>query len=118
MGLRSTIQKTTGVTPYETIFGNKMRTPLSWNYDSSQPTIARRNQNENDKVPLNEFILDLQFRLSKIHQTIRERMTTKTERGFLRKRKVKQNCQLEIMLWRKYFLNRKELMYQDMLDLM
>jgi hypothetical protein len=79
MGLRSTIQKTTKVSPFEALFGCKMRTPLCWQYPehfSKGPNIKTQ-RIANERVIMSEYIIDLNNQLERIHSQIRANYSQK-----------------------------------------
>jgi hypothetical protein len=83
MGLRSTIQKTTKVSPFEALFGCKMRTPLCWQYPehiSKGPNIKTQ-RIANERVILSEYIIDLNNQLERIHSQIRANYIQKDQKS-------------------------------------
>jgi hypothetical protein len=72
MGLRCTIQRSTGVSPYEALFGSTMRTPLSWNYPDGELTSTDQIQlSKSGKIVVNEHIIELQHKLADIHERMK-----------------------------------------------
>jgi hypothetical protein len=68
MELRSTIQKTTKVSPFEALFSYKMRTPLCWQYPEhffKGPNIKTQ-RIANERVIMSEYIIDLNNQLERI----------------------------------------------------
>jgi hypothetical protein len=69
LGLRSSIQKTIQVSPFEVLFGSRMRTPVEWKYANTVEA-AHTNLQQNDLRGSSDYILQLRERLFKIHQSI------------------------------------------------
>lgn len=80
MGLRSSIQKATKVSPYEAVFGQKMRLPIYWEYPiyDGQKESRSGDQKMNEKLSVNEYILNLRQQLYDIHNKMRGLMQSKT----------------------------------------
>lgn len=72
MGLRSSVQATTGFSPFEVIFGKRMKLPLCWQYPSNGST-------ENIKHS-SRYILDLQDALQGIHLEVAKHMRVAIQR--------------------------------------
>jgi hypothetical protein len=65
MGLRSSVQRTTGISPHEALFGRTMKTPIEW----VNPSTSSNPPHEQN---ISEFVVDLKEKLQKIHQLLRE----------------------------------------------
>jgi hypothetical protein len=79
MGLRSSIQRTTKVAPYEVLFGQRMRTPLCWQYPIPDEHIQKSSRSSKiaERQMVSEYILDLQYRLKQLHMSIRKTINNK-----------------------------------------
>jgi hypothetical protein len=73
MGLRSSVQRSIGVSPFEVIFGHTMRTPLQWRY----PIPATLKSSANN---ISEYVLDLKERLKRVHQLLRQHNSANKEK--------------------------------------
>ena len=65
MGLRSTIQATTRLSPYELVFGYPMKLPVQWttpHYKTMQYT-----ETNDDRKICSEYVMDLQKKLNNLH---------------------------------------------------
>lgn len=71
MGLRSTVQVTTKVSPFEVLFGTTMRLPLLWIDDA---TAANGRYDDGPRVCSSQYILDLKQRLATVHQKVLENL--------------------------------------------
>ena len=80
MGLRSTIQRATRVSPFEALFGHKMRTPMCWEYPTYIENSAdhHKNAKSHERLLTSEYIIDLNYNLKQIHKKINETMELKT----------------------------------------
>ena len=67
MGLRGTIQATTKVTPFETVFGNQMRLPTTWMTQTADESIRIFPESSRS---VSQYIMELQRNISKIHEDI------------------------------------------------
>jgi transposase InsO family protein len=68
MGLRSTIHCSTKVSPFEIVFGGKMRIPNSWLYFSCG---SMKDETANDNRPaISQYIIDLQNKLHWLHSRL------------------------------------------------
>jgi transposase InsO family protein len=68
MGLRSSIQSSTGVSPYEAVFGTTMRIPLSWEYPVY---VENSTKLRNTQMYISEYIIELKNKLSSIHDQMK-----------------------------------------------
>jgi transposase InsO family protein len=66
MGIRSSVQSTIKVSPFEVLFGKMMRLPTIWMY----PTNQKLNELLENRSHYSEYVMQLQTRLSKIHANI------------------------------------------------
>jgi hypothetical protein len=73
MGIRSTVQRATGVSPFEVIFGRSMKTPWQWSLPVPYSKTEKPIENKN----LSDYTLELRERLRNIHDEIRNRYSVK-----------------------------------------
>jgi transposase InsO family protein len=72
MGLRCSVQATTGMSPFEILFGKKMRLPTCW----ETPQMEANNSIRNTST----YIQELQEKLKEIHQRISQHMKVSIQR--------------------------------------
>jgi transposase InsO family protein len=72
MGIRSSVQATTGLSPSEIIFGKKMRLPLSWQHPSLEK--------QQTTITATQYIRELQETLNSIHDQVKDHMQRAIQR--------------------------------------
>jgi transposase InsO family protein len=75
IGLRSSIQKTNKISPFQVIFGKQMKLPVQWQFPADiQENRGRYTVNSAGR---SEYIIDLQRKLSTIHDSLMQRIKQK-----------------------------------------
>jgi len=86
MGLRSTIQSTTKVSPYELVFGRPMRLPTSWMFGAKDD--AENSGRIGDRRFYSQYVLDLQERLRSVWERCRKKQPKETTTEEEKKKKA------------------------------
>lgn len=69
LGLRSTIQRSTNLTPFEVVFGKRMKTPVEWAHIVKWGIQKEGNQRTQCQ---SEYVLELQRKMAEIHMKVIE----------------------------------------------